>query len=266
MRRVVALCGVLLAAACSKPEGGIKLTYEKLPLAVAQKRLEGLKVKGATAEQEGAAVAIYLPGGRRSEDVKRSLGVMGRLEFSFVVEGELAAAEVPAGVELKSEQVTDLRSTYLTGPTREAVERAVKGMIMPKGRVLVSADSAAGFRSWVLDERPALTGEHISQATGMKSEWGGVEIDIVFDETGKQLFSDVTARGVKRRLAIILDGDVMSAPLVQERIPGGSARITLGQGESLEQAQALASALEGGALPEPVVAVKEEVYAPREKR
>lgn len=241
----------------------MKLTYEKASLAAVQKRLEVLGVKGAWAQGDGARVSVFLPGGRRHEEVRRNLSMPGRLELAFVVEGVVKATEL-SGVELKTD--APMGGTFLAGRAREAVDAALAHAVMPKGRVLVSEDDTEGFRTWVVEAPPAVTGDHLVEAKALDDEnIGSIAVAIAFDDTGKAQFADATARGVDRRLAIIVDGNVLSAPVVRERIPGGRANITLGRGATLEDAQVLAAALEGGAFPEAAVLVSEEAYAPRER-
>jgi preprotein translocase subunit SecD len=97
-------------------------------------------------------------------------------------------------------------------------------------------------------------------------ETGQPEISIEFDRTGAKIFEKVTAEHVRERLAIILDDEVMSAPLIQSRITGGKARITLGAmrsyDEALNEAHDLAVALRSGAIPTPIRIVEERVVAP----
>jgi preprotein translocase subunit SecD len=268
VRRAVALA--LLVVACAKPEGGVKLVYGGGAPAqsVVVKRLKSLAVRGATAEIEGVDLAVYVPGGRRLDEVKKALALAGKLELSYVVEGEAADesatgewVEVPIGAEPVHE-----RTTRMFAGERAAIEAALPTLKLPKGRVLISPEEA-GFRLWVLDEKPELTGEHVAQAEASVEKMpGGPVVMLTFDEAGKRELDQATARGIQRRLAIILDGRVLSAPVVQERISGGSAQITLGAKGTLDEAKAMAAALGSGGLSEPLRLAKEEVFAPREPR
>lgn len=71
-----------------------------------------------------------------------------------------------------------------------------------------------------------------------------------FDEVGAKLFADITAKNVGRQLAIFLDGEVISSPVIQEAIPGGTATIT-GQ-FTPNEGKALVQNLNFGALPVPI--------------
>ncbi len=81
-----------------------------------------------------------------------------------------------------------------------------------------------------------------------------------FNRQGAARFAQITGRNVGKRLAIILDGTVYSAPVIRERISGGSAQIT-GM-ESMEEAKELSVVLKAGALPAPVNIVEERSVGP----
>ncbi len=83
---------------------------------------------------------------------------------------------------------------------------------------------------------------------------------IEFDDIGGKLFEQITGANVKKRLAIILDDNVYSAPVIQERIPGGRAQIT-GRFDTKE-ASDLAIVLRAGALPAPVKIIEQRTVGP----
>jgi protein-export membrane protein SecD len=77
---------------------------------------------------------------------------------------------------------------------------------------------------------------------------------------GARLFEEITAANVNRRLAIILDDTVYSAPVIKERIPGGRAVI---QGSfTSDEARDLSIVLRTGALPAPVTIAEERTVGP----
>jgi len=81
-----------------------------------------------------------------------------------------------------------------------------------------------------------------------------------FDEIGAKLFEQITGQNVKKRLAIILDDNVYSAPVIQERIAGGRAQIT-GRFD-MKEAGDLAIVLRAGALPAPVKMIEQRTVGP----
>jgi preprotein translocase subunit SecD len=79
---------------------------------------------------------------------------------------------------------------------------------------------------------------------------GSPEVVVNFNDAGAKLFEQITANNVGKQLAIVLDGQVISAPTIQQAIPGGTAQIT-GQFTPV-QARALVQNLNFGALPVPI--------------
>ena len=81
-----------------------------------------------------------------------------------------------------------------------------------------------------------------------------------FNSVGAMIFHEVTRENIRKRLAIVLDDNVYSAPVIQDAIPGGRAQIT-GQFTS-EDARDLAIVLRAGALPAPVVILENRTVGP----
>jgi preprotein translocase subunit SecD len=85
---------------------------------------------------------------------------------------------------------------------------------------------------------------------------GKPEVQIIFSEEGGKKFEEITERNTGKPLAIVLDGQIVSSPTVQEKISGGQAVIT--GSFTLEEAKNLAIQLNAGALPVPVNLVEEQ--------
>jgi preprotein translocase subunit SecD len=114
---------------------------------------------------------------------------------------------------------------------------------------------------YLLEARTLMTGEYIADARVRPGS--GVEgpyVELILNSSGARLFERITADNVKRRLAIVLDNRVYSAPVIQERIGGGRASIT---GDfDMKEARDLAIVLRAGALPAPVEIVEERTVGP----
>ncbi|MCP4694876.1 MAG: protein translocase subunit SecD [Desulfobacterales bacterium] len=114
---------------------------------------------------------------------------------------------------------------------------------------------------FVVRKRAALTGEYLVDArVKIDQRYNEPYVGIRFDKKGARIFERVTGENVKKRLAIILDGKVYSAPVIQDRIAGGEAQIT--GSFSMEEARDLAIVLRAGALPAPVEKLEERVVGP----
>jgi len=88
----------------------------------------------------------------------------------------------------------------------------------------------------------------------------GPYVEVILSSSGARLFERITGENVKRRLAIILDNKVYSAPVIQDRIGGGRASIT--GSFDMKEARDLALVLRAGALPAPVEIVEERTVGP----
>jgi preprotein translocase subunit SecD len=114
---------------------------------------------------------------------------------------------------------------------------------------------------YTVDPTILMTGEIISDARHRPGEYGEAPyVAITLTSPGGTLFERITGENVGRRMAIILDGKVQSAPVIQDRIGGGRAVIT--GSFTLDEARDLALVLRAGALPAPVVIAEERTVGP----
>jgi preprotein translocase subunit SecD len=129
--------------------------------------------------------------------------------------------------------------------------------------------SESGWRTYLLKSRAEITGDMIRDAvaqpdTGANS-LGGWYVAIRFTDAGGTIFERITGANIKRRFAIILDGRIESAPVIQSRIAGGNASITLGSSDpesQLRDARKLELVLRSGALPAPITPSNEQHIGP----
>ncbi|MFO7655342.1 MAG: protein translocase subunit SecD [Candidatus Krumholzibacteriia bacterium] len=115
---------------------------------------------------------------------------------------------------------------------------------------------------YLVDATPALTGDRLTgaQAVPDPERPGNFQVSFTLDRRGGARFARLTGENVGRRMAIALDNRVKSAPVIQDRIPGGRGVIT--GGFSLEAAQDLALLLRAGALPTDVHIEEERTVGP----
>ena len=138
---------------------------------------------------------------------------------------------------------------------------------LPPGRQLlyeVQVDRETGRKSripYVVEKRAVLTGQYVSDArVQIDNQFNEPYVTLKFNSKGARIFERVTGDNVKKRLAIVLDNVINSAPVIQERIPGGEARIT--GSYTMEEARDLAIVLRAGALPAPVKVLEERTVGP----
>lgn len=185
--------------------------------------------------QAGHRILIQLPG---IKDPKRAIDLIGktaRLEFKLVDE-------------------------------ENSLEEALKGNVPAGSEILHEAavDRKTGRKSsvpYLLKKRAPLTGESITDArVQLDTQMGEPYVSLSFDSRGARVFERITGDNVGKRLAIVLDDRVYSAPVIRDKISGGKAQIT--GAFTMEDAKDLAIVLRAGALPAPVKILEERTVGP----
>ncbi len=124
--------------------------------------------------------------------------------------------------------------------------------------ILPSSDS--NETKYLLKAIPLLTGSQITDASVAFDQNNQPIINFKLDATGARIFGDFTGKNVGVRLAVVLDGLVYSAPVIRERIGGGSGQIS--GGFTVHEAGNVAIALRSGALQAPVVLLEKRSVGP----
>ena len=148
----------------------------------------------------------------------------------------------------------------------QSLDNALKGNLPPGREILYKIDEdpqtqRTSKTPFLLKKRTLLTGAYLTDArVQIDSQFNEPYVSINFDKKGARIFERVTEDNVNKRLAIVLDNSVYSAPVIQEKIAGGQARIT---GRfTTEEARDLAIILRAGALPAPVNILEERTVGP----
>jgi preprotein translocase subunit SecD len=215
------------------------------------------------------AIQISLPGRSDPEQAKELVGTTAQLEFRMVDDTTDFFRQLhqqtppPEGSNITLDTAEGF--PQLVGPDREALLAYLKDKTPADRRVLLECIQSTtrkgvcdSYRTYLVEKDVPLTGESLTGADASLSQLNEPEVNISFDAAGARQFEELTDKGTGRRMAIVLDDYVQSAPRINERIGGGRARITMGRagGRPLEEwladAQTLALALKAGALPAPV--------------
>lgn len=180
-------------------------------------------------------IVVQLPG---IKDPKRAIELIGktaRLEFKLVDEKITATSVAPGILPDDEEILVEKRSDSASGPVQEI--------------------------PIVVKKKAVITGDLLTNAqVKIDSQFNQPYVAIDFNSTGARLFDQVTAANVGKRFAIVLDGNVYSAPVIRERISGGSAQISGSFNE--KEAADLAIILRAGSLPAPVKIVQNVTVGP----
>ena len=125
---------------------------------------------------------------------------------------------------------------------------------------VILSDYKDPTQKYIVKQIPILTGEHITNAFVAFDKSNQPVINFSLDSLGGRVFGDFTGKNVGKRLAIVLDGKVFSAPNINERIGGGSGQIS---GRfTLNEAGNLAIALKSGALGGDVILLEKRLVGP----
>jgi len=200
-------------------------------------RVDQFGVAEPTITRQGAdQILIQLPGLQDPARAKALIGKTALLEFKLLDDQtsveQAQAGQLPETSELLFGREVDKQTK---------VERKVP---------------------YVVQRRTLLTGAELTRAEVQAdpNSLGNWQVAIEFTAAGTRIFGELTEQNVGRRLAIVLDGNVYSAPRINERIPSGRAVIT---GHfTVDDARDLAIVLRAGALPAPVVLLEERTVGP----
>lgn len=163
------------------------------------------------------------------------------------------------GTYLVAEEEYEIANEFLQMPE---VQRALPRDVSLQWGWTSDARGARNYRElYVLADEPFLTGDMLENATATRDpQFNQAMVNFELSRRGGRIFSRVTSQNIQERIAIVLDQEVVSAPVVQDRI-GASGRIELGA-SPLEEARDLALVLRAGALPAPLEIVEERTVGP----
>lgn len=258
------------------------------------RRIDGMGVKEASVSSRDEDIIVEIPGQNDEafQQIRDIISQTARLEFKMlddevdflkpIAEGQ--NQQLPKGLSFSLENAPigkkGSKANYygrLEKISTETMEEALKRMKAWVATLTVDEDHELGFgkifgedektggwtqigwRTYYLKSKAELTGDMVrdAQAVSQQSDsgLGGWQVNMQLGPQGAELFEKITGDNIKRRFAIILDERVESAPVIEGKIPGGNARITMGAGgveQQLQDAKKLELVLRSGALPAPI--------------
>jgi protein-export membrane protein SecD len=216
-------------------------------------------------------IVVQLPGVKDITRAKDLIGRTAKLEFKFVND-EIPGASLTewldkvkkAGIEYKK---GERWSDYVNTINTHLVNDLPKGFEIAFSKTInKNTNEITNLEPYLVEAGSSLTGEELQEATvRIDQEQNRPYVGLEFKPQGSKIFEQITGANIGKRLAIVLDGNVYSAPVVQGRIAGGSAQITLGAGDynaSMTEARDLALVLRAGALPVELVFEEQRVVGP----
>ncbi|MDX5382912.1 MAG: protein translocase subunit SecD [Rhodobacterales bacterium] len=194
-------------------------------LEIIRRRIDEVGTREPTIQRQGAdRILIQVPGVGSAAELKEIIGTTAQLTFQPVVT-RTTNANMPAGAG---------------------------------NELLPSIDETGTF--YVLEQAPVVTGEELVDAQPAFDQNGRPAVNFRFNPTGARKFGNYTAENIGNPFAIVLDNEVISAPVIQSHIPGGSGIIT--GNFTVEESTQLAVLLRAGALPAGLSFLEERTIGP----
>ncbi|MBI4683515.1 MAG: protein translocase subunit SecD [Nitrospirae bacterium] len=196
-------------------------------------------------------IVIQLPG---VKDTKRAIDLVGKtalLEFKLLDDEAPLAAQLPGTIPPGQEE--NILNQYAA--------QIPEGDEILFGKVRSQETQAEMKTVYLVKKQTLLTGDFLTEArVSIDQRFNEPYVSLSFDATGAKIFEQITANNIKKRLAIILDSNVHSAPAIQDRIAGGNAQIT--GTFTMDEAKDLAIVLRSGSLPAPLKMLQNVTVGP----
>jgi len=195
-------------------------------------------------------IVVQLPGVKEPKRAKDLIKETALLEFKMLDEDNQLKLDLPARIP-KEKEAEILKQAEAKLPVGDQIlfERAV------------DKDTGREYRiPYLVKKRVMLTGDVLSDARVSIGQFNDPYVSISFDAKGGREFERITGDNVKKRMAVVLDNTIYSAPVIQERITGGRAQIT--GTFSMQEASDLAIVLRAGALPAPLKIIQDLTVGP----
>jgi preprotein translocase subunit SecD len=195
-------------------------------------------------------IVVQLPGVKDPKRAKDLIKETALLEFKMLDEDNQMKLDLPARIPKDKEaDVLKQAESKLPEGSQVLFERAVE------------KDTGREYRiPYLVKKRVMLTGDVLSDARVSIGQFNDPYVSITFDAKGGREFERITGDNVKKRMAIVLDNTIYSAPVIQERISGGRAQIT--GTFTTQEANDLAIVLRAGALPAPLKIIQDLTVGP----
>lgn len=194
-------------------------------LEIIRRRVDEVGTREPTIQRQGTdRILIQVPGIGSAAELKALIGTTAKLTFNAVV----------------------------SRTTDAGASAGARNMLLP-------AMNEPGTY-YIVEETPVVTGEELTDAQPAFDQNNRPAVNFRFNPAGARKFGDYTAANIGAPFAIVLDNEVISAPVIQSHIPGGSGIIT--GSFSVEESTQLAVLLRAGALPAEMVFLEERTVGP----
>lgn len=224
------------------------------------------------AAQGDNRILVQLPGIQDAAKAKDLINRTARLEFRLVEARAVSPqqlnkivedAEKTGGYNIKSMKYSE----YIKRLNNDVKAKLPANTILLFGKNENAVDIASGKVPYLLQANVPLAGDSLKDAgVSVSHDYNEPYVSLSFNADGAAKFAQLTGENKGRNLAIVLDNVVYSAPVIKDRIAGGSAQITLGSGRDyqgmMNEAKGISMALRAGALPAALEQLEERTVGP----
>jgi preprotein translocase subunit SecD len=248
-------------------------------------RLKEIEPFAQVGENEGILVVMLFGIGHdqaRAAAIERQLARSARIEFEIVDDGSDFMRQLAGRKDLGQLQAHDdawaehedkqelHRDRYLWAADEGTLQSELARLApqLPGEHQLLlgpldsgSDDQQHRWRTYYVRDRVELGNGDIATVEQMWDQpTGRPELSVVFTDAGSKRFAELTGAFTGRKMAIVVEGRVQTAPVIESRVEGGKARISLGGSKDLkqlgEEAKGLCTTLRGGTLAAPLVLLR----------
>lgn len=251
---------LLEADAAALPDKKVDPSTMETVKGIIENRVNGLGVTEPLVQLQGAnrsRIIVELPGIKDPDEAIRMFGKTGLLEFV-----DSGSTFLPRGTRI----TTDHGSTVPVTPTATTTSSATVTPAVTETQALTSTapvTSTAPLTPTTKVYHTIMTGSEIKDAGVGLDRLQRPAVTFSLKGDGPKKFADFTTKNVGRYLAIVLDGEVVSCPVINQPITDGSGIIEGGeQGFRLDEAKSLAVVLKYGSLPVPLVQKETRTVGP----
>jgi preprotein translocase subunit SecD len=214
-------------------------------------RIDQFGVSEPIVQRQGLKqIVVQLPGVKEPKRARDLIKETALLEFKMLDEDNQSKLDLPGRIPKdKEEEVLKQAEAKLPAGDQILFER------------VVDKDTGREYRiPYLVKKRVMLTGDVLSDARVSIGQFNDPYVSIEFDGKGGREFERITGDNIKKRMAVVLDNTIYSAPVIQDRITGGRAQIT--GTFSMQEANDLAIVLRAGALPAPLKIIQDLTVGP----
>ncbi|WP_407933390.1 protein translocase subunit SecD [Helicobacter typhlonius] len=262
-------------------EEEVKENALKQAIDTIRNRLDEFGLSEPSVTQQGVDnILVQLPGIKTLQEEQRARDLIAKpAHLQMMAVDEERNARVSTMSELEAQKYNDIILPFVSSRELQSLEKNLSTLkedvknLKPESTQYqqledkitsleqeIRAKKMQSQQVILLKAVPILDGEMLTDARAAFDQNNQPIVSFSLDAKGAKIFGDFSSTNVGKRMAIVLDGKVYSAPVIRERIGGGSGQIS--GGFSVEEASDLAIALKSGALPAPMEVLEKRSVGP----